>query len=85
MTKLYPSFRLNNTQLCISFFNHSLKIHSSADVYVSHFYNMAVVVCMRMVPHRLIYLNVWSLGSRTVWEGPGDVDLLKGMCYWGKL
>jgi hypothetical protein len=33
------------------------------------------VIWMRIVPPRLIYLNAWSLGSGTTWEGLGGVVL----------
>lgn len=36
-----------------------------------------VVNQMRMIPHKLRYLNTWSSVSGTVWEGLGGVDLLE--------
>ena len=33
-------------------------------------------------PHRLLYLNTWSPGTRTVWERLGGVSLLK-KCFSG--
>jgi hypothetical protein len=35
------------------------------------------MVWMGMAPHKLIYLDIWSLVGRTVWEGWGSVALLE--------
>lgn len=34
-------------------------------------------------PHRLIWLNIWSLIGRPVWEEFGGTALLEEACYWG--
>lgn len=32
---------------------------------------------------RLMYLDIWPLVGRTIWEGVEGVALFKEVCHWG--